>query len=331
MCLDGDQILLTIPVHKTEMQGTLEYRALKCACSVRELSLCPWHAGERHQLRLAAREDYRSGQHYPLCPSTRGDTPAKKEVIACIRATLEKAGVQTIRNDTDGCQHQRFGGHAMRVSGAQFLAAAGVSTGLIQLLGRWTSTAVERYIQQAGLQVVPKVSMQALHGVDADSTARASGAALASPTSASRTPAVVAPATPSAQIAPVNSAAVVSLREAHSSLESLVQQLGADVQSLRHIVMAPETVLVVRCRSLVVHIGAPNEAQNNPSEWRTRCGWPYGVARFFRVQSVTPPYRPCKKCHHLDESSDSQDSHGDQADQPGSSASSDSHESDESG
>lgn len=52
LSLDGNQVALTIPVHKTDVQGSLEYRSLVCACHAQALSLCPWHAAARHSLRL---------------------------------------------------------------------------------------------------------------------------------------------------------------------------------------------------------------------------------------------------------------------------------------
>lgn len=48
------------------------------------------------------------------------------------------------------------------MSGAPALAAAGVSTQLIQLLGRWTSVAIQRYTQNAALVVVPDITKYVL-------------------------------------------------------------------------------------------------------------------------------------------------------------------------
>ena len=44
---------------------------------------------------------------------------------------------------------QRWTGHSLRVTGAQGLAAAGVDTWAIQLIGRWGSEAVLGYIREA--------------------------------------------------------------------------------------------------------------------------------------------------------------------------------------
>ena len=55
----------------------------------------------------------------------------------------------TAYQDANGIERQVFGGHACRVAGATFLAAAGIPMAVIQLLGRWSSRAIERYTQSA--------------------------------------------------------------------------------------------------------------------------------------------------------------------------------------
>ena len=53
--------------------------------------------------------------------------------------------------DTFGRTRELFGEHALRVAGAQALAAAGVETVVIQVFARWGSAAVLRYIQETPL------------------------------------------------------------------------------------------------------------------------------------------------------------------------------------
>eukprot|EP00438_Fugacium_kawagutii_P016783 Skav217461 [mRNA] locus=scaffold1405:68992:70746:+ [translate_table: standard] len=310
LSLDGSQVTLTIPVRKTNAQGSLEYRSLSCACKAQELSLCPWHAAERHLVRLSLRPDFFSALTCPLCPNDDGRAPSKAEVISVIRSTLKSAGVETTRTDHEGNIHERFGGHSLRVAGASFLSSAGVEKGQIQLLGRWTSTAIERYTQDAGLMVTPTIPSRVLGG---DSAGR-----LEPPLISTQTPATpqfstsVAPRTPSrsaaAQPPPPQNKMVQDLQSAHHSLTQLVTQLSSDVSALKQSVPATDQVLVVRCRSRVVHLGACDEVLNNPEAWRTRCGWNYGLARFMRVPAISHPLRACKKCHGHEGSSDSEGS-----------------------
>lgn len=298
LSLEGQSVGLTIPLRKTNSQGAFDYRSLNCACGARFLSLCPWHAAERHILRLANRSDFRTSQGFPLCPDSHGRTPTKALVTDCIRSTLDAAGVSTTRRDSSGTVHQRFGGHCVRVSGAQFLATASVATSHIMLLGRWTSSAIERYTH---LQVVPMVTEQALHG-DAI-------AALAPPTVHSQP----VPSTPAQQVHVVQQVVdsdgeqrrhVEALQTAHESLEQLVHRMKADVQALTDSVPKPETNFVVRCKSMVAHLGLDFERDNNPVQWRTKCGWQYGTSRFYRIPNVALPFRSCRKCFNLEDSSD---------------------------
>ena len=65
LTLEAGFILWVIPRHKTDTQGSLLSRSLQCACSVSQLMLCPWHAGERHLLRLHNRKDFTSSSTFP--------------------------------------------------------------------------------------------------------------------------------------------------------------------------------------------------------------------------------------------------------------------------
>ena len=81
-----------------------------------------------------------------------------------------------------GANIERFGEHVFRVSGAQFLSRRNVQVYLIQLLGRWGSDAVFRYIQEAPLsltsclarQVFPKHALVAICDEPCSSSSRAS-------------------------------------------------------------------------------------------------------------------------------------------------------------
>ena len=45
-----------------------------------------------------------------------------------------------------------------------------------------------------------------------------------------------------------------------------------------------------------IHCPVVDEAINPPSTWQTACGWPYGLAKFFRVPTDAAEGRRCKKC-----------------------------------
>ena len=75
--------------------------------------------------------------------------------MAFLRGALEAAGLVTAYQDANDIERQVFGGHACQVAGATFLAARGIPMAVIQLLGRWSSRAIERYTQSAPLALAP--------------------------------------------------------------------------------------------------------------------------------------------------------------------------------
>ena len=105
--------------------------------------MCPAHAALRHISRLRAAGLWLRGG--PLFPDAAGGTWAKGDAVLLFRRVLLAAGVALTTVDHEGHVVQLFAGHAARVAGAAWLASRGVPTPIIQLLGRWSSTTVERY------------------------------------------------------------------------------------------------------------------------------------------------------------------------------------------
>ena len=290
--LDGNEVTMMIPLHKTSIQSSLTTRTLTCACSVRLSPMCPWHAAERHLVRLSQHPAKKPGTFFPLFPGEDGEVVTKYKTNAHLRAALTTAGISTTMTDANGHSHELYGGHSLRVSGAQFLAAAGVELSLIQLLGRWSSTAVERYTQEAALSIVPQVPQKALGMTASQVTGVAPRIAL-SAAGGTVTPMLAAPATPSGVTAK-------STKDDGkiSQLQTQLASLQISVEALKSSIKTPEEVLIVRPQRHVVHKGATDEHVNNPQVWRTLCGWSYGVSKFFRVQGISPPFRRCAKCFH---------------------------------
>ena len=69
----------------------------------------------------------------------------------------------------------------------------------------------------------------------------------------------------------------------------------------------PERTLVVRARSRKVHLAQIEEMQNPPASWRTKCGWAYGNADFYRVLQPSIEHSRCRKCFSDDHNLDAQD------------------------
>lgn len=66
LTLIGDEVQLTLPLHKTDSYGRLTTRSLRCCCWIRRSTLCPWHAAERHLVRVSLHRSF------PTFPHNRG-------------------------------------------------------------------------------------------------------------------------------------------------------------------------------------------------------------------------------------------------------------------
>ena len=298
LTIDSTTVSLLVPVHKTDQVGSLSVRQLNCACRYRRHHLCPWHSAFRHLKRVRLHGRYVEGPSFPLVPDADGLTPSKYKMVQHIRTVLQTAGIAVTRPDDQGVQLNRFNGHALRVSGAQMMGSGGIPIQLIQLLGRWSSQAVQRYVQTSHLSVVPGLPAQLLGsrppqlledtGTPTPAEERGPEGPLPSPESGANT-----------------RAHGQQLRRHSSQLDQLTQ----DIKDLRLAIAPPAESFVIRHRSNIAHKGFQFESQNHPDRWRTPCGWRYGTAKFFRVPVLAPMHSRCKKCFDLpgQDSSDSED------------------------
>jgi hypothetical protein len=160
--VSGPEVELSIPIHKMAQGGqpVITRRVLRCACGVRLAPLCPAHAASRHLARLAAGPGVGPGCR--LFPAESGQPSTKRSTVQALTAVLQAAGIRTHTEDHRGRRVAIFGGHLARVSGAQFLAANGIPIATVQLLGRWSSKAVEKYTQAAPLALAPVAPAMAL-------------------------------------------------------------------------------------------------------------------------------------------------------------------------
>ena len=130
LTIDSNTVSLLVPVHtpvhKTDQVGSLSMRQLNCACRYRRHHLCPWHSAFQHLKRVRLHGRYVEGPSFPLVPDEAGLTPSKYKMIQHIRLVLQTAGIA------------------------------------VQLLGRWSSQAVQRYVQTSHLSVVPNLPAQLL-------------------------------------------------------------------------------------------------------------------------------------------------------------------------
>jgi len=141
-----------LPASKNDTAGKGVWRSHGCCCPADKQGagnpsfcgnkICPFHVMIRH-IKLSGP----STESTPLFPNLLGQHLSKHESISLIHRA-----VAWVMGFDDSEQVTHIGGHALRVAGAQALARAGTDTTLIQLVGRWGSAAILRYIQSAPLE-----------------------------------------------------------------------------------------------------------------------------------------------------------------------------------
>ena len=290
--LQGTEVCLSIPLHKTDHKGRFTERSLTCSCSARIHGMCVWHSTERHLLRLEAHYQGATQRQMPLFPDEDGRTASKQVFIEAIRRVIGATGTALTRLGPDGAEPQRFHGHVLRISGAQMLSSSGVELSLIQLLGRWTSTAVLRYTQDSALVRVPTIPQQVLAGDDQH---------------VHKVQMQVMPVEQTAASSVANNKTVPTAARP-KALAAAVRGLQAELDQVRQSVQKPTQTYVFRPKAKILHKSSPYEDHNEPAKWRTPCGWGYGSRTFLRTSTVDDGARRCRKCFNLDDSSSSDSS-----------------------
>ena len=145
----GRSAFFTLPCHKTDTIGMCITRSHPCTCSDNLAALCPYHA-----LDTFIRRNHRPGtdrnDEY-LFYGRRGGPITHLETIEVFRKAIASTGAELTRPDPQGQLLHRFNEHVCRVSGSQFLTRLGYPLETVQLIGRWGSDAVRRYVQEAPL------------------------------------------------------------------------------------------------------------------------------------------------------------------------------------
>ena len=128
-------------------QALGEERVHHCSCDEDEslMDICPYHVTMAYfeLLREHFGDTFASATaRLPLFPDRNGTAFSKAAVIEAIRSVTQEAGEPFALSDGLGRERHQFHEHALRVTGAQFLARAGLELLLIQLFARWGSAAV---------------------------------------------------------------------------------------------------------------------------------------------------------------------------------------------
>ena len=237
----GDEALLFTPMQR-------------CDCSLGRHPLCPYHAALRCAVRL--RQSGRWHAKAPLFGDGQGP-PTKLQIIWLARVFAWVLCEGDLR-DWPRQVLQRWAQHAFRVAGAQLFARAELDLHVIMLIGRWGSSAICRYVQEAAL-ANPTRAAQAV---------------------ASRTAVIPAGAQPSrpAQLA---------------ILPAALDQVRAVVADC----FRGQGVIVHNVRSKLAHKPCATECSTPSGDWLSACGrWKYGKASCQRNPTLLPGFRYCPLC-----------------------------------
>ena len=143
------RICWNLPASKTDPKGLGKTRSWGCTCNGFLNTPCPFHAAAKRMecLHELFAIDGELPADLPFCPQIDGSVVDKENVVRTFEHIAKLLGL-AIRSPDD---QRLWGGHSLRVTGAQHLAELGVELVVIALLARWASAIVLRYAAEAPL------------------------------------------------------------------------------------------------------------------------------------------------------------------------------------
>ncbi|CAE7654513.1 Dnmt3b [Symbiodinium sp. CCMP2592] len=311
------EVTLMLPVQKCDQRGTLCCRTLLCACRAAQQVLCPFHCLKRHMTRLSRLGSEAVAPRAPLFPSSAGGVLSKDQFIKASRTALQACGLETTR-EFEGVQLERFTGHIARISGVQWLHNIGIPMAMLQVLGRWASLTILRYLQSAPLQTLPATAARALNQGSAPPSGEGGWLLIPGASDAPLTEAIAQEGSDDeVQIIEPGRhkrrrrQAVQPQAEAEAESRPPSPADGADqatLEGLRNEMATVQAALselkkqesyIVQGRSRKHHRIAIPEAANPPTSWSTVCGWKYGLSKFYRSHTIGSSDQTCCRCFNI--------------------------------
>lgn len=158
------RVMLDLPVSKTDPTAVGCTRVWGCTCLDPALPCgdCVFHAAAAHleivHASLGIEPTDPLSQVLPLFPDEAGDTVTKAAMVGTIEQIAVRLGLPLL----DVLGQKRFGGHSLRVSGAQWLGNLGFDVEKIRTFGRWSSDTVVRYLGEAHVSDLAKSRRKAM-------------------------------------------------------------------------------------------------------------------------------------------------------------------------
>jgi hypothetical protein len=272
MWTDSESLTVSwsLPVSKTDPKGMCTTRTHGCCCKLHIEPICPYHTARRHlwHLHRTFGKDFQSSERdVPLFPNQHGQYMSHIEVTKTIQDIIALTGEAMTRPGIDGRPLPRFAEHVLRVSGAQMMARGGMDLYFIQLMGRWGSNAIERYVQDAYLLDQQNIALAITDKLDGRQSQNR------------------AEICDNLQF--VKSATQDSMLK---DIQDLKETLGIMQAKL------DTKTLILNPKSRLIHIPNMSEERTPSSTWRTRCGWAYGTQLFCRVTCLPDGASNCSRC-----------------------------------
>jgi hypothetical protein len=203
----------------------------------------------------------------PLFPTARGGVPSKAKVVESLEYVMKLMGLRLVGD----AGNRLYGGHSCRVAGARYLASIGVDLLTIQLLGRWGSEVVLRYVADVPLGALTRRVLEKFDTLDLHKIA--------------------------ARIAHAPAVSSDGLGLAQSTAELLREEVSLLRQQVK--LATHGAKYVINSVSRVVHSSL---GRSGPAlAWRTRCGWAFGcVGGAFESTSIPVGSKRCSVCFRVE-------------------------------
>ena len=158
------KVTWVLPATKTDVHAIGVTRSWGCICGG-EAKPCPYHAAVWLRDALQVHFGDRVMEiDFPLFPTLAGGTVSKASVVDTFEHFAVLIGAPLV--DTLG--RRSYGGHSLRVTGAQYLAKMGLELYKLALLARWHSAIIVRYVGDAPLESVTDDCRRLVQGASLD-------------------------------------------------------------------------------------------------------------------------------------------------------------------
>ena len=241
-------------------------------CRPGEVWPCPYHALLDHRDRCVEHFGIDAVPGLSVFPTVDGRVVDKKRVVEALVHVASKLGIDT--HDRDGAC--LFGGHSLRVTGAQWLASMGVPLLTIQLLARWASDVILHYVAEAPLCKLTDTYRRVAGGVELGVVVDG----IVNGCEAMRN-----------RIADMGArieAMVVEEADIRKQLATTAAKI-TDTNDFSYVASEGRgrNTHVIVTRPLV---GVP------PQMWKTRCGWRFGLSTHTLLKACGPVDKLCTSC-----------------------------------